>query len=153
MDKEREITSSACHCINLRRAANAVTDHYDRTLRSAGITLNQYSLLCSIQRIAPCSVAELSRQVRLERSTLVRNLKVLYAAGWIHDEANPGNRKSRICLTEAGADKIRAAKPCWQQAQESVEKALGKDALQQLTQALLTLEKLSGQEAACRTFK
>ena len=143
MQQDRQITSSSCHCINLRRAANAVTDYYDRILSCAGIKLNQYSLLCNIQTIAPCSVAELSRKVRLDRTTLVRNLKVLYAAGWIYDEANPGNRRSKICLTEDGIEKICTAESYWQQAQKNIESTLGEDTVRNLTQALLALEILN----------
>lgn len=146
MHQEEEIFSSDCHCINLRRAANAITDFYDRKLTCVGITLNQYSLLSNIHKIEPCSVTALSHQVRLERTTLVRNLKVLYAAGWIYDEANPGNRRSRICLTESGFDKIQIAKSCWQQAQECIENTLGEEALHKLTEALLALEKLNMQD-------
>lgn len=148
MDQKQQITSSSCHCINLRRAANALTEYYDRILHNAQITLSQYSLLCNIQKIAPCSVAELSRQVRLDRTTLVRNLKNLHIAGWIYDEANPGNRKSKICLTESGMDKIRIAKGYWQQAQKSVEAAVGEEALHQITEALLSIEKLNEQDVS-----
>lgn len=142
MDKKKEITSSDCHCISLRRAANAVTDYYDRAMAVSGISVSQYSLLSSIKKIEPCSVAELSRQVRLERTTLVRNLKNLYAAGWVKDAACPGSRKSRIYLTESGQKKQRQAKACWQQAQEQMERCLGEEKMTRLTQYLLQLEKL-----------
>lgn len=142
MEREHKRTSSTCHCINLRRAASAVTELYDRAMAETGLTVSQYSLLSNIGRIQPCSVAELSRQVRLERTTLVRNLKHLYAAQWIRDEADPGSRKSRICLTERGVEKAKQAKLCWQQAQAQVERCLGGEALEQLTQYLLRLEEL-----------
>ena len=142
MKAAKPITSSACHCINLRRAANAVTGCYDKALAGTGLTLNQYSMLSNLQKLEPCSVAELSRQMRLERTTLVRNLKAMYAAGWIYDEAPPGNRKSQMRLTQAGAEKVREAKPLWKQAQEHLEAYLGKETLQKLTETLLYLERL-----------
>lgn len=138
-----ELISSSCHCINLRRAANAATDYYDRKLRAAGITLNQYSLLSNILKLGSCSVAELSRHVRLDRTTLVRNLKALYAADWICNEASPGSRRCKIHLTKIGVEKIREAKNGWQQAQADIEHLLGQDALRQLTASLLALESLN----------
>ena len=143
MEQKPEIKSSSCYCINLRRAANAVTAYYDRMLTASGLSVNQYSILSNIQKIEPCSVADLSRQVRLERTTLVRNLKALYAADWIYDEANPGNRKSRIHLTETGAEKVLRAKESWKKAQASLETHLGESTLHMLKETLLELEKLN----------
>lgn len=142
-EAESGLTSSACHCINLRRAANAVTDYYDRAMADVGITVNQYSLLSNIRRIQPCSTAELSRRVRLERTTLVRNLKALHAAGWIQDDAAPGNRRSQTRLTAAGAEIADKAKVRWLQAQAEVEACLGEEGLRALTGSLLALERLN----------
>ena len=143
MDQQKELISSRCHCINRRRAANAVTDYYDRALADTGITVNQYSLLSNIGKIEPCSVAELSRYVRLERTTLVRNLKILYEAGWVQNDAAPGNRKSKTHLTEAGRELVETAKTRWMQAQADIEVCLGEEGIQRLNRYLLKLEQLN----------
>lgn len=140
---EKTIASSACHCINLRRAANAVSQYYDHMLQPAGLTVNQYSILSNIRRIEPCSVTDLSGKTRLDRTTLVRNLKPMFAAGWILDEASPGNRRNRIRVTEAGLEIMQSGKLLWQQAQEALEKRIGRDELAALTASLLELEKLN----------
>ena len=140
---EKQIASSACHCINLRRAANAVSQYYDRILQPSGLTVTQYSILSNIRKIEPCSVTGLSAQTRLDRTTLVRNLKPLFAAGWILDEANPGNRRNKLHLTDAGLEKVQAAKLLWQNAQAKLEDRIGRDALAMLTASLLGLEKLN----------
>lgn len=134
---------SICHCINLRRAANAVTDYYDKALADMRITVSQYSLLSNIGKIEPCSVAELSRLVRLERTTLVRNLKILYEAEWIQNDAAPGSRKGKIHLTDAGRKLAATAEVRWLQAQEDIEAFLGEGELQLLTDCLLKLEQLN----------
>ena len=143
MNQATELASSKCHCINLRRAANAITDYYDRAFARDGVTLNQYSLLSNIRKIQPCSVAELARQVRLERTTLVRNLKTLYNAGWIENDAARGSRKSKTHLTEAGMALLETAQIHWMQAQADVEGCLGPDGIRKLTDYLLALEKLN----------
>ena len=143
MDQQKELSSSSCHCINLRRAANAVTDYYDRALADIGISINQFFLLSNIGKIEPCSVAELSRHVRLDRTTLVRNLKVLDKAGWVQNDAAPGNRKSKLHLTEAGRQLVKTAKPQWMQAQADVEACLGEEGLKRLIGYLLDLEQLN----------
>lgn len=140
---EKQINSSSCHCINLRRAANAVSQYYDRMLQPSGLTLNQYSILSSIRKIEPCSVTDLSSKTRLDRTTLVRNLKPLFTAGWIVDEANPGNRRNKIRITDIGLEMVQAAKQYWLKAQGDLEKSIGKDELSTLTAALLKLEELN----------
>lgn len=140
---EKDIRSSACHCINLRRAANAVSQYYDRIMQPAGLTVNQYSILSSIHKIEPCSVTDLAEKTRLDRTTLVRNLKPMFAAEWIMDEANPGNRRNRLRITEKGLERIQAGKQCWQTAQDSLQQRIGGENLAALTDALLELEKLN----------
>lgn len=143
LSEAKKLTSSACHCVNLRRAANAVTDYYDRAMVDLGVTVNQYSLLSNILAIQPCSVAELARHVRLDRTTLVRNLKVLRTAGWVEDDAAPGNRRSRTHLTPEGEAMAERAKARWAQAQAEVEACLGEEGMRGLTAALLALEQLN----------
>lgn len=140
---EKDIRSSACHCINLRRAANAVSQYYDRIMRPAGLTVNQYSILSSIHKIEPCSVTDLAEKTRLDRTTLVRNLKPMFAAEWIMDEANPGNRRNRLRITEKGFERMQAGKQCWQTAQDNLQQKIGRESLAALAGTLLELEKLS----------
>ena len=42
-----------CVCVNLRRAARAMTALYDEALSASGIKVTQFSLLRSIQRNEP----------------------------------------------------------------------------------------------------
>ena len=139
---EKQLTSSACHCINLRRAANAVSQYYDHMLQPSGLTVNQYSILSNIRKIEPCSVTELAEKTRLDRTTLVRNLKPMFACGWIVDEAKPGNRRNRIHITESGLEKIQTCKILWQSAQQELENRIGRAKLDALTSCLLELERL-----------
>lgn len=136
------LTSSRCHCINLRRAANAVSQFYDRCLEDSGLTLNQYSILCNIDRIAPCSVTELAARTRLERTTLVRNLKPLLAADWVYDAAAPGNRRNQLALTSSGRVRMQTAREAWARAQRDVEAHFSPEELQSLRAWLLRLEEL-----------
>lgn len=136
------LTSSRCHCINLRRAANAVSQYYDRCLEDSGLTVNQYSILCNIDRIAPCSVTELAARTRLERTTLVRNLKPLLASDWVRDAAAPGNRRNQLSLTPSGRERMLAARKTWEDAQRQVEECFSPEEMQTLRTWLLRLEAL-----------
>lgn len=75
--KYKHVNKSKCHCITMRRAANAITDYYDRALSETGLSTSQFSLLISLSRLGEASTSELAGYVDLERSTLVRDLRLL----------------------------------------------------------------------------
>ncbi|MDR1212644.1 MAG: MarR family winged helix-turn-helix transcriptional regulator [Propionibacteriaceae bacterium] len=131
---------SACHCVNLRRAANAVTQHYDRTLAPAGLTLNQYSLLNNLQRAGELSVTGLARRVGLDRTTLTRNLRPLARRGLVEDRAAPGGRDRIYGVTPGGDQALAVASPLWQKAQDAVEERLSRASLAALEESLWLLE-------------
>ena len=49
--KEKPVYKSQCYCMNLRRAANAVTDYYDAVLKDLGVSVSQFSLLLNLARM------------------------------------------------------------------------------------------------------
>ena len=138
----RSTGTSSCHCINIRRAAVAVTDYYDRLLGPAGITINQFSLLKNLRDIGVSSVSRLANHVGLDRSTLVRGLKPLFNAGYIEDISQVGKRDNQMRLTPLGDQTVDAAIPLWEQAQEGVLKQIGEDDLVTLTRLLSKMEML-----------
>ncbi len=131
-----------CHCIALRRAAALVTTHYDRALAACGIGISQFSLLHSLQRLGVSNVSRLAEQVGLERSTLTRNLKPLFEAGYIEDYAEAGNRDRQIAVSESGAVLLDEAIPLWESAQKDVKNAVGGKNLKELARLLERLEEL-----------
>jgi len=142
MTESGEKKNSACYCINLRRAANAVTKYYDRQLREGGLTLNQYSLLINLSRLQPASVTALAGAVKLERTTVTRNLRPLFDMGLIEDASAEGERDRKMQLTRSGSVRIEECKKRWSRAQRKIEEALGPDSLESLMKNLMTLEEL-----------
>jgi len=137
-----EFTSSPCYCINLRRASSALTEYYNQALAPLQLSISQYSVLANLKAVEPCSVTELSAQTRLDRTTLVRNLKPLMDHGLISDRSIPGRRSRQLALTEHGESVRKKAKALWKQAQAEVDAYLGSDTLQATTATLLKIEKL-----------
>ena len=129
-----------CICINLRRASNAVTEYYDRALDSTGISVNQYSLLSHIVKIAPCTTSSLADEVMLERTTLTRNLKRLLEDGYICDLAESRARDHKYVLTEKGEAVLNQARPLWRQAQEDIRCNIGEKDLNQFMETLNRLQ-------------
>lgn len=131
---------SVCACIMLRRAASAVTEMYDESLRKFGISLNQYSIMINLSRIGVATTTELADRIGLERSTLVRNLKAIIAQGYIENISDEKKRDNRLQVTEAGRELLRQAAPKWQAAQDKIIDRLGADGTKQLMDILYKLQ-------------
>lgn len=118
-----------------RLLAKALTTIYDDKLRSFGITATQFALLATICR-APITRAEIARLHHLNRSTLSRDLKAVFSAGWIQEVREGANGRTKpVALTEVGEEQLLSVQQTWQAAQSQAEALLGPDGLN----ALLTL--------------
>lgn len=120
-------TKIDCYCIKLRRAANIVSDIYDHCLDSMGLSITQYSLLGNLQKIESCSVTDLANYIGLERTTVVRTIRPLFSKGLISDASAPNQRNKILQLTEKGEKILEQCKILWRDAQEEVEKRIGKE--------------------------
>ncbi len=119
------ISRTECYGIKLRRAAGNITEYYDRILKPAGLTLNQFSLLGSINKLGVCSIVQLAKNVGLEKSTLVRTLKPLLGAGYIEDTSIKGSRNRQLKLTKQGLLALYRGNIHWQDAQTHIREDIG----------------------------
>lgn len=132
-----------CLCINVRRAANAITAFYDNAMAQTGITVPQYSLMSNLQKMGSANISALADKVHLERSTLLRNLKPLKAAGYIVDNAKKGARDACLSLTTKGIDIVITASPFWEKAQNEVRATIGeKDIVNSFLDSLYRVQRL-----------
>ena len=133
-----------CHCNGLRRATRAITGLYDRALEPSGLTLPQLSLLRQLKRVGPVSVTRLADVVGLERTTLGRNLRPLEQRGFVESVASTIDARERVVqVTSRGDRAMERAAPLWRNAQQAVEKRLGRerlDTLHEILGQLATLE-------------
>ncbi len=121
----RTMLPSQCLCTNLRRAARGVSRHYDGALDGFGINVAQYSLLCNLQRLDQPSISNLAQAMGLDRSTLGRNLRVLECDGLVTLVEGEDQRNRVVQLTEAGRERLAAALPAWEAAQQRLIERLG----------------------------
>lgn len=117
--------SSQCLCTNLRRAARGVSRFYDGALDGFGINVAQYSLLNNLLRLDQPSISSLAEAMGLDRSTLGRNVRVLEAAGLVRLMEGDDQRNRLVQLTEAGRERLAAALPAWEAAQQRLIDRLG----------------------------
>ena len=92
------------------------------------------------RRWGDTSETVLAERLGLERTTLVRNLKILAQNGWIEPIAGNG-RGLRHRLTPAGQAILEAAIPLWQQAQDRLEARLNGTDAEEARRAMRALRK------------
>ncbi len=133
---------SVCNCLNIRRASQAITEVYDEFLAPSDLKIGQFSLLKHIYRLGPVSVSDLALSIRLDRTTLVRNLKPLEERGFVTDIAAEGSRNRQLKLTDQGIQTYQSAEQLWAKAQSFLEEYLGEDNINTFTTLLSKIEAL-----------
>ena len=99
--------------------------HYDAELAHAELKTTQYSLLSQLVALEPVRPGDLARAMKMQPSTLTRNLRPLIAAGWVKLAAGTDARSRCITSTVAGRDKRVQAQRRWKSAQTALNKVLG----------------------------
>jgi DNA-binding MarR family transcriptional regulator len=114
-----------CTNLKLRQLSRVVTRHYDRFVAGVGLKNTQYSLLSHIVVLGPVRPTDLARQMRIEASTLTRNLQPLIAQGWVRQSAGDDARSRLIEITDEGRAKRAEGQRAWKQAQLELNRRLG----------------------------
>ena len=109
-----------CTNFKLRQLSRAVTRHYDAYVARTGLKNTQYSLLSHVVLLGPIQPVELARQMKLDASTLTRNLQPLLAQGWVVQRPGADGRSRRIEATDAGRAKRAEGQRAWKQAQPAL---------------------------------
>lgn len=131
-----------CYCTTLRRAARAVTAFYDHSLKECGLRVTQLSLLAHVQRLGPVPLHTLGEAMKLERTTLVRNLQALEARQLVQRHAGSG-KAHMLELSAEGERVLREARPLWERTQQRMHAALNDEERAALAHALRRLEELA----------
>src|SRR6185436_8287179 len=114
-----------CTNLKLRQLSRAVTRHYDAYVAPTGLKNTQYSLLSHVVRLGPIKPGELAARMRLDASTLTRNLQPLVVQGWLALGPGEDARSRSVSVTEAGREKRAEGQRAWKQAQLALNARLG----------------------------
>lgn len=134
---------SKCACTNVRRAARAITKFYDSAMGPSGLKITQFAMLRNIMVSGPLSASELAQILRLDRTTLVRNLKALQDEKFIEGVAGADSRARPIAITQRGQNALEAALPYWEKAQATIKSRLGAGDLDKFVSLLMDIEALA----------
>lgn len=119
------VKPQGCTNLKLRQLMRRVAQHYDAEVGQCGLKGTQYSLLSYVYRLGPLRPVDLAREMKLDASTLTRNLRPLIDAGWLRLEAGPDARSRLVHITPSGRAKREEAQARWRIAQEALNQTLG----------------------------
>jgi len=118
-------TPRGCTNLKLRQLSRAVTRHYDAYVAPSGLKNTQYSLLSHVVLLGPIQPSELAAKMRLDASTLTRNLQPLLARGWLAQGPGADGRSRLIEVTPAGRELRTEVQRAWKHAQLALNARLG----------------------------
>jgi DNA-binding MarR family transcriptional regulator len=139
-----EIIARECIAVRVRALNRAVTAVYDEALRPHGLRAGQLNLLVAIARMGTARPGDVCNLLRMEKSTLSRDVEVMRRNGWLEVDESAGGRARPLRLTHAGQALLEAVLPAWRQAQARAEALIGDQAVA----ALMRVVALPGQGKA-----
>ena len=71
------VYNTFCNCINIRKAINNLTNIYDSALVKVDLKITQFSTLRNVQKLGKTNIRDLSSELELDRTTVLRNIEKL----------------------------------------------------------------------------
>lgn len=114
-----------------------MTQLYDRQLADVGLKVTQFSILARLRHGGPKTINDLAADMSMDRTTMGRNVKPLERDGLVAITADERDgRRRALSITEAGRDRLRAARAGWAEAQRRFDDAYGSERAQVLRETL-----------------
>ena len=131
----------SCACANIRRTNLVVTQFYDGMLAPSGLYAIQFGMLSIISKLGSVTLNHLAEIMDIDRPTLTRQLKILTDKDLVRYEEGK-DQPSQVLLTQEGEQVLSGAVPLWQDAQEYIERAYGRDRFNAFLGELSTIRAL-----------
>ena len=122
---KNSIKPQGCTNLKLRQLTRMVTRHYDGYIAKTGLKNTQYALLSHVVRLGPIQPVDLARLMRMDASTLTRNLQLLATQGLLGIGAGKDARSRLVEATEAGHTKQAEGQRAWKTARTALNERLG----------------------------
>jgi DNA-binding MarR family transcriptional regulator len=123
-----------CIAARVRLINRVITGLYDDALRPFGMKISQANILSAVAYLKECRPADVCRVLRIEKSTLSRDLDLMKRNGWLVSEPPEGGRNQIVRLSPQGARLLASMEPSWEAVQAEVRKLIGDDGERALLQ-------------------
>jgi DNA-binding MarR family transcriptional regulator len=122
---DARVKPRGCTNLKLRQLSRLVSRHYDAFVAPTGLKSTQYSLLSHVSLAGPIRPSDLAQRMRIDASTLTRNLQPLIAQGWLTLGPGEDARSRLVAVTDTGREKRAEGQRAWKQAQVALNERLG----------------------------
>ena len=131
-----KVIAETCIGSRVRLLNRVITRIYDDALRPLGITIGQLNILVVIAKRETARPAEICGALKIEVSTLSRNIERMRARGWIEVlEDSEDARAHQFQLSRQGQDLLTKAFPAWEKAQQKAGELMGESGIEALDKA------------------
>src|SRR3954447_24929830 len=127
-----ELIAGGCLAVRVRALNRAVTALYDEALRPHGLRVGQLNLLVAVARMGTARPGDLCRLLKMDKSTLSRDVEVMRRNGWLEVDDSAGGRARPLRVSPEGHALMESVVPAWRQAQEQARRLLGGDGAEAL---------------------
>lgn len=134
---------SECLGFNVRKTARILAKAYDDALAPCGLKGTQFSVLAGLRSQGPLAMNELAALLKMDRTTLTRNLKPLERRGLVQGQSGNDRRQRATALTEEGTKLLAEAIPHWIRVQSRLVSLMGESEAEQLRASLRTLDRIA----------
>jgi DNA-binding MarR family transcriptional regulator len=122
--------ASGCLAVRVRMLGRAISAIYDRAMSHHGVTISQVNIMVMVgshtaRASTGCSPSRVGSVLKMERSTVSRNIRALIDAGWLSTDTTETDRIRSLTLTPTGRKKVESLVSEWRQAQAAVKEMLG----------------------------
>lgn len=118
--------ASECIAARVRLINRVITALYDEALRPYGVRVSQGNIMTVVGHLGEeARPAAICRILRIDRSTLSRDVELLKRSGWLESDPPGGGRKQVLRVTAEGRRLLAAALPAWEKAQDEARQILG----------------------------
>jgi len=132
MMSKSSIPALPCACATLRRAARALTQHYEAALRPFGLRSTQFTILQALSFTGEITQGELGSILAMDSTTLTRTLEIMRRQGWITKRRGKDRREWRLLIARNGKAQLTRALSAWQETQRDLKQRIGAEPWEQL---------------------
>jgi DNA-binding MarR family transcriptional regulator len=137
-------SSSPCACTTVKKLSRVLGRVYDARLAPSGINVTQFAVMRCISRHNGEPLARVAEELEMDRTSLYRAIAPMQRDGWITLAAGTDGRSRSALVTRKGVQVIAKAGGEWDQIQNHLIGAFGKEEWRALVKALARLSQCAG---------
>ena len=122
---DADALNQECIADKMRLLNRVITSLYDDALRPVGLTTSQMNIMVVVAKYGLARPTQVGDWLRMEKSTLSRNLDRVRKQGWLRTVPGDHGRSIQLELTAKGQMILKKGLPLWRHGQQKARTLLG----------------------------